>query len=156
MPTNLYGPGDNFDLQGSHVLPALMRKCHEAKAAGASAVSVWGSGTPLREFMHADDLASACVFLMERFDGDGPINVGTGEELSIRDLARLVAEVVGFTGRLEFDASKPDGTPRKVMDSGRLRGMGWRPAISLRDGVASTYQWYRASWSRAGVGTPGQ
>jgi GDP-L-fucose synthase len=142
MPTNLYGPGDNFDLQGSHVLPALMRKCHEAKLAGAPTVTVWGSGSPLREFMHADDLADACVFLMEHYDAPGPINVGTGEELTVRELALLVAEVVGYRGELVFDASKPDGTPRKLMDSGRLQGMGWKATVGLREGLAATYEWY--------------
>lgn len=145
MPTNLYGPGDNFDLQGSHVLPALMRKCHEAKVAGAPTVTVWGSGSPMREFMHADDLADACVFLMEHYDAPGPINVGTGDEVSIKALAELVADVVGYRGELVFDASKPDGTPRKLMDSSRLQRLGWKPSVALHDGLVATYAWFVAS-----------
>lgn len=142
MPTNLYGPGDNFDLNSSHVLPALIRKFHEAKASGVDEVVVWGSGKPLREFLHVDDLAAACLVLLERYDDDAPINVGTGEDLSIRALAELVGDVVGFDGRIVQDESKPDGTPRKLLDVSRLRALGWEPTIELRDGIASTYRWY--------------
>ncbi|GGS26119.1 GDP-L-fucose synthase family protein [Deinococcus knuensis] len=142
MPTNLYGPGDNFDLKGSHVLPALMRKMVEAKEAGAATVEIWGSGTPLREFLYVDDLADACLFLMEHVSEPGPINVGTGVDLTIRELAELIAEVVGFTGELAFDASKPDGTPRKLMDVSRLAGLGWSASTDLRTGVQQTYDWF--------------
>jgi GDP-L-fucose synthase len=142
MPTNLYGPGDNFDLQSSHVLPALMRKMVDAKQAGARVVQVWGSGRPLREFLYSEDLAEACLFLMEHFSEPGPLNVGTGEDLSIRDLAHLIAEVVGFRGELTFDASKPDGTPRKLMDVSRLARAGWKARTPLREGIAKTLQWY--------------
>jgi GDP-L-fucose synthase len=142
MPTNLYGPGDNFDLQNSHVLPALIRKFHEAKRRGDRAAVVWGSGTPLREFLHVDDLADACLFLMERYDSAEPVNVGWGQDISIRELAEIVRETIGFAGALDFDASKPDGTVRKLLDVSRLRGLGWTPQISLRAGIAATYQWY--------------
>jgi len=142
MPTNLYGSEDNFDLTSSHVLPALIRKAHEAKASGAAEMVVWGTGSPLREFLHVDDCADALVFLMQRYTGEAHVNVGFGEDISIGDLARLVAEVVRFEGRLSFDASKPDGTPRKLMDSGRLRALGWTPRIGLRDGVGQVYDWY--------------
>ncbi|WP_144012258.1 GDP-L-fucose synthase [Deinococcus sp. LM3] len=142
MPTNLYGPGDNFDLKGSHVLPALMRKMVEAKEAGAATVEVWGSGTPLREFLFVEDLADACLFLMEHVSEPGPINVGTGVDLTIRELAELIADVVGFTGELVFDASKPDGTPRKLMDVSRLAGLGWSARTDLRTGVQQTYDWF--------------
>ena len=142
MPTNLYGPGDNFDLKGSHVLPALMRKMVEAKEAGAATVEIWGSGTPLREFLYVEDLAQACLFLMEHVSEPGPINVGTGVDLTIRDLAELIADVVGFTGELVFDASKPDGTPRKLMDVSRLAGLGWKATTDLRSGVQQTYDWF--------------
>ncbi|MFW8627865.1 GDP-L-fucose synthase family protein [Deinococcus sp. ME38] len=142
MPTNLYGLGDNFDLRGSHVLPALMRKMVEAKEAGAATVEVWGSGTPLREFLFVEDLADACLFLMEHVSEPGPINVGTGVDLTIRELAELIADVVGFTGELVFDASKPDGTPRKLMDVSRLAGLGWSARTDLRSGVQQTYDWF--------------
>lgn len=142
MPTNLYGPGDNFDLATSHVVPALMRKAHEAKLAGEAELRVWGSGKPLRELMHADDLADACLFLLEHFDEPGPINVGTGEDLSIANLARMVADVVGFRGALWFDPSMPDGTPRKVLDVSRIKAMGWAPKVGLRDGLEMTYRWF--------------
>lgn len=145
MPTNLYGPGDNFDLQSSHVLPALMRKVHESRTSGAEAVTVWGTGTPRREFLHVDDLADACLFLMERYSSDGFVNVGWGEDVSIAELARLVCEVEGYRGRLEFDASKPDGTPRKLLDTTLINSLGWRPSIQLRDGISSTYDWYKAT-----------
>jgi GDP-L-fucose synthase len=142
MPTNLYGPGDNFDLQSSHVLPALMRKFHEAKVAGRGDVTIWGTGSPLREFLHVDDLASAAVYLMEHYDEPGIVNVGTGSDISIADLARLVQGVVGFSGSLVFDTTKPDGTPRKLLDVNRLIGLGWRASISLEEGIRSTYEWY--------------
>lgn len=138
MPTNLYGPGDNYDLQGSHVIPALIRKAVMARDSGADELLVWGSGTPLREFLHADDLADAVIFLLKNFSGSGPINVGSGTEISIGDLAALVADIVGFRGKLVFDSSKPDGTPRKLMDSSRLADMGWLPRIGLRDGLERT------------------
>ena len=142
MPTNVYGPGDNFDLASSHVLPALIRRFHEAKIAGADEVTLWGTGTPLREFIHADDLADACLTILDSYDRDEPINVGTGADLPIRELAATVAEVVGFPGRIAFDPSKPDGTPRKVLDVGRLRALGWIPTIPLADGIRSTYAWW--------------
>jgi GDP-L-fucose synthase len=142
MPTNLYGPGDNFDLKGSHVLPALIRKCHEARLRQAPSVEVWGTGTPRREFLHVDDLADACVYLMQHYEGESPINVGWGEDVSIAELARLVADTVGFRGALQFDSSKPDGTPRKLLDTSRLSALGWRPTITLEAGLASTYEWY--------------
>lgn len=142
MPTNLYGPGDNFDLQNSHVLPAMLRKFHEAKVSGAVAVTLWGSGSPMREFLHVDDLAAACLHLLEKYDDALPINVGTGTDLSIRRLAELVQEVVGFDGEIVWDTSKPDGTPKKQLDISRITELGWKPSISLRDGVTSTYQWY--------------
>jgi GDP-L-fucose synthase len=142
MPTNLYGPGDNFDLQSSHVLPALMRKFHDAKVEGRREVVIWGTGAPRREFLHVDDLADACAFIMERYDGDMHINVGTGEDLSIRELAGMVRDVVYPQAHLAFDASKPDGTPRKLLDVSRLHALGWRHRIELRAGIASTYQWF--------------
>ena len=144
MPTNLYGINDNFDLQGSHVLPALLRKFHEAKLRGDPRVECWGSGAPLREFLHADDLADACAFLLEHYSSEEPVNLGTGEELSIRALAELVGETVGFAGEIVWDASKPDGTPRKLTDVSRLHALGWHHRIPLREGLASTYAWYRA------------
>lgn len=142
MPCNLYGPHDNFDLETSHVLPALMRKFHEAKLRGASEVVVWGTGTPLREFLHVDDLAKGVVFCLDNYDEYEHINCGAGEDYAIRTIAQQLAAVVGFKGRLVFDATKPDGTPRKIMDSTRLRALGWRPSISLEDGLRSTYRWY--------------
>ncbi len=142
MPTNLYGPGDNFDLESSHVLPALMRKCHEAKCAHAPQVVVWGTGQPRREFLHVDDLADAAVFLMQHYDDEAIVNVGVGEDITIRELAETVAETVGFTGELNFDTSKPDGTPRKLLDVSRLFALGWRPQISLPEGLRQTYEWY--------------
>jgi GDP-L-fucose synthase len=144
MPTNLYGPGDNFDLENSHVLPALIRKFHEAKETGAASVEVWGTGTPRREFLHVDDLADACVYLMANYSSADIINVGWGKDISIAELAHLVAEVVGYEGELEFDPSKPDGTPRKLLDTQRLTDLGWLPSISLRDGIEDTYRWYRS------------
>jgi len=142
MPTNLYGPRDNFDLESSHVLPALIRKVHEAKAAGRRTVTLWGSGRPLREFLHVDDLADACVFLLGNDGGHSMVNVGSGHEVSILDLAREIASVAGFDGEFEFDASMPDGTPRKLMDSSRMRALGWAPAIDLTTGLRDTYQWF--------------
>jgi GDP-L-fucose synthase len=142
QPTNLYGPGDNFDLNTSHVLPALIRKAHEAKREDAAAMSVWGSGTPLREFLHVDDLADALVFLARNYSDESPVNVGSGVEISIRDLAQTVQHVVGFQGRLVFDASKPDGTPRKLADISKLDALGWHHSISLEKGLASTYDWF--------------
>jgi len=142
MPTNLYGPGDNFHPTNSHVLPGLMRRFHEAKEHGVSSVTVWGTGTPRREFLHVDDLARACLFLLENYDEPAPINVGVGVDHSIRELAELVADVVGYEGDLEFDTSKPDGAPRKLLDVSKLYGLGWRAEIGLVDGLAETYAWY--------------
>ena len=144
MPTNLYGPHDNFDLTSSHVLPALIRKFHEAKIAGTPSVTLWGSGTPLREFLHTDDLANACTHLLENYDDDAPINVGWGREISISDLAVLIAQIVGFEGQIHWDNSKPDGTPRKLLDTTKINSLGWEPSISLSDGIESTYEWYRS------------
>ena len=142
MPTNLYGPGDNFDLTSSHVLPALIRKFDEAKQSQASEVVVWGTGAPRREFLHVDDLASACVFLMESYSGSGIVNIGTGEDLPIAELAEMVSEVVGFKGRIAYDTTKPDGTPVKRLDVSRLAALGWQAKTKLRAGVESTYRWY--------------
>ena len=142
MPTNLYGPNDNFDLETSHVLAALLRKAHEAKTRKARELAVWGSGTPRREFLHVDDLASACLFLLEKYDSPEIINVGCGEDISIRELAELICDIVGFEGRLAWDDTKPDGTPRKLLDVTRLQNLGWRPTIPLRDGIAQTYEWF--------------
>lgn len=144
MPTNLYGPGDNFDLNSSHVLPALIRKAHEAKTSGAKTMTLWGSGTPMREFLHVDDCADACVFLMKRYSDAGHVNVGSGTDIAIIDLARLVCQVVGADVEIELDTGKPDGTPRKLMSNAKLAGMGWSPRIALRDGIASTYDWFLA------------
>ncbi|HEX8632026.1 MAG TPA: GDP-L-fucose synthase [Catenuloplanes sp.] len=144
MPTNLYGPGDNFDLETSHVLPALIRRFHEAASGGAPQVRLWGTGSPRREFLHVDDLARACVRLLERYDDPAPINVGTSHDVTIRELADTVARVVGYAGAIEWDSSKPDGTPRKLIDSSRLHRLGWRPRIDLADGIRSTYAWYRS------------
>jgi len=142
MPTNLYGSNDNFDLHTSHVLPALIRKVHEAKKDGAQEVSVWGSGTPRREFLHVDDLADACFFLLENYDSPEIVNIGCGEDVSIRELAETVCEVLGFEGSLVFDSSKPDGTPRKLMHVGRLLALGWKPRIGLKDGIRDAYDWF--------------
>ena len=142
MPTNLYGPGDNFSLENSHVLPALMRKFHEAKTSGAAEVVVWGTGSPRREFLYVDDLADAALFLMRNYSAGELVNVGCGEDLTILELAQTVAEVVGFQGRLRFDASKPDGTPRKLLDVSRLSALGWKAQVPLRDGLERTYRWY--------------
>jgi GDP-L-fucose synthase len=142
MPTNLYGPGDNFDLETSHVLPALIRKFHEAKNSGAPSVVVWGTGTPRREFLYVDDLADALCFLMERWDSEQIINIGAGEDLTIRELAGIVREVVGYSGEIVFDSSKPDGTPRKLLDVSRMTKLGWRPSVPLREGIEKTYRWF--------------
>lgn len=142
MPTNLYGPGDNFDLETSHVLPALIRRFHEARYSGAPAVTLWGSGSPRREFLHVDDLAAACVLLLERYDGDEPVNVGSGEDLTIRELASTVADVTSYQGLVEWDTAKPDGTPRKLLDVSRLASLGFEPQIPLRAGIATTYAWW--------------
>lgn len=142
MPTNLYGPNDNFHPENSHVLPALIRRFHEAKVTGAKEVVVWGTGSPLREFLHVDDLADAVMFLMDKYSDFPHVNVGSGNEVTIKNLAELVKEVVGFEGELKWDPTKPDGTPRKLMDSSKLANMGWKPKISLRDGLVGTYKWY--------------
>ena len=142
MPTNLYGPGDNFDLETSHVLPALIRRFHRAKLGDEQLVTNWGSGDPLREFLHVDDLARACLFLLENYDADAPINVGVGKDLSIRELAEEIANVVGYRGSIEWDTTKPDGTPRKLLDTSRITGLGWAPSIGLREGLESTYDWF--------------
>lgn len=142
MPTNLYGPGDNFDLTSSHVLPALMRKAHDAKLRGDAQITIWGTGTPRREFLHADDCADALVFLLQHYSGDIHVNVGSSEDLPIAELAQMVCDVVGFTGAIHRDTTKPDGTPRKLMSGDKLRSMGWAPRIGLRDGIAQTYGWF--------------
>lgn len=152
MPTNLYGPGDNFDLNTSHVMPALLRKFHDAHMAGAETVTVWGTGTPRREFLHVDDLADAAVHLMRTYDDGQIVNVGTGEDLSIRELAGMVRDVVGYEGEIVFDTSKPDGTPRKLLDVSRLRETGWAPRVPLREGIAETYAWYLEHHAAAPVG----
>ena len=144
MPTNLYGPNDNFDLTRSHVIPALMRKIHEADKAGRSVVEIWGSGAPRREFLHVDDLADACVFLLDRYEAPEPINIGSGEEVTIRQLAETIAEVIGYEGSFAFDVSKPDGAPRKLLDTARLGQLGWAPRIGLREGLADAYRHWRA------------
>lgn len=151
MPTNLYGPNDNFDLETSHVLPALLRKFHEAKVSGAPYVTIWGTGTPVREFLHVDDLAGACLYLMQTYDGSqGIVNVGTGNGVTIAELAILIKQVVGYQGELVYDKTKPDGTPVKVNDSSRIRNMGWEPKISLREGLESTYSWYVREYGSVG------
>ncbi len=142
MPTNLYGPGDNFDLASSHVLPALIRKAHEAKLAGDDSITIWGTGTPRREFLHVDDLARGCVFLLENYSDHEHVNLGSGTDLTINELAETVCKAVGFEGTIERDSSKPDGTPRKLMDGGKIAAMGWKPEIGLKDGIASAYKWF--------------
>ena len=142
MPTNLYGPGDNFSLQSSHVLPALIRKVHEAKLVGAQSIEIWGTGTPRREFLHVDDLADACLFLMQNYSDAMHVNVGSGQDIMISDLAVFVCDVIGFSGPISHDLTKPDGTPRKLLDSSKLQALGWSPTIGLREGIASTYKWY--------------
>lgn len=151
MPTNLYGPNDDFDLENSHVLPALVRKFHEAKEAGAPSVTVWGSGAPFREFLHVDDCAAACTFLMQNYDEPEIVNIGVGHDISILDLAHLIRDIVGFEGELRFDASKPDGTPRKLVDVTKITELGWRANIELRDGIAATYAWYREALQQGTV-----
>jgi GDP-L-fucose synthase len=142
MPTNLYGPNDNYDLVSSHVLPALLRKAHEAKTKGERKLEVWGSGEPLREFLHVDDLATACIFLLEKYDSPEIVNVGCGQDISIRELAELICEVVGFEGDLAWDTTKPDGTPRKLLDVSKIHALGWRHTIALREGIERTYEWF--------------
>src|SRR5438309_2907049 len=145
MPTNLYGPNDNFDLETSHVLAALMRKAHEAKTRNDQKLVVWGTGKPRREFLHVDDLASACLLLLEKYDSPEIINVGCGEDISIRELAELICDVIGFDGELAWDTTKPEGTPRKLLDVSKIRALGWKPAVPLRDGIVRTYDWFRAN-----------
>jgi GDP-L-fucose synthase len=149
MPTNLYGPGDNFDLQNSHVLPALIRRFHEAAVRGDASVTVWGSGTPRREFLHVDDLADAVLYLLQAYDAEPMVNIGWGHDVTIRELAELVMSVIGYNGRLIFDPTKPDGTPRKLLDVSRLTGLGWQPRIPLRDGIGRTYAWFTEHFSEA-------
>jgi GDP-L-fucose synthase len=148
MPTNLYGPNDNFDLESSHVLAALLRKAHEAKTRGDKTLEVWGTGEARREFLHVDDLAAACLLLLEKYNSPEIINIGCGEDITIRELAELISDVVGFNGELVWDKTKPDGTPRKLLDVTRIRALGWRPAIPLRQGIAQTYQWFLANGIR--------
>jgi GDP-L-fucose synthase len=143
MPTNLYGPGDNFDLQNSHVLPALIRKFHEAKLRNDKNVEIWGTGTPRREFLHVEDLADAVLFLLQNYDAEPIVNIGWGEDLTIRELSEIIMSAIGYSGSLTFDHSKPDGTPRKLLDVSRLHGLGWHPRISLRAGIESTYAWFK-------------
>ncbi len=143
MPTNLYGPGDNFDLQNSHVLPALIRKFIEAAGSNAPNVTIWGTGSPKREFLYVDDMADACVFLMRNYDSPEIVNIGTGKDISIKELAEMIREEVGYTGELVFDSSKPDGTPRKLLDVSKLTALGWKPKVSLRDGIRATIDWYK-------------
>jgi GDP-L-fucose synthase len=142
MPTNMFGPGDNFDLENSHVLPALIRKIHDAKTLGSQSVTLWGTGTPKREFLHADDLGSACLFLLENYDGEVALNVGVGQDVSIAELAEIIRSIVGFEGNVKWDSSKPDGTPRKLLDVSRLTELGWKPRMNLEEGIRSTYEWY--------------
>ena len=149
MPTNLYGPHDNYDLHNSHVLPAFIRKVHEAKKSGAKSITVWGTGTPRREFLHTTDLAEACLFLLEHYDEPDLINIGCGEDVTIRELAETVCDVLGFDGKLEFDTSKPDGTPRKLLDISKIKSLGWSPRISLREGIADAYRWFCDNYSEA-------
>jgi GDP-L-fucose synthase len=147
MPTNLYGPNDNYDLNNSHVLPAMIRKFHEAKINGHTPVQLWGTGTPMREFLHVDDLASACLFLMERYDEDQFVNVGSGTDIAIKKLAEIIAEVVGFKGEILWDTSKPDGTPKKLMDVSKMEKLGWKASISLQEGIESVYQIFQKEHS---------
>lgn len=143
MPTNMYGPGDNFDLENSHVLPALIRKFHDAKVQGKASVTLWGTGLPMREFLHADDLGRACVYLIENYNDEVAINVGVGEDIAIKQLAELIRGIVGFQGDIVWDSTKPDGTPRKLLDVSRITALGWKPEISLEDGIRSTYKWFK-------------
>lgn len=146
MPTNLYGPNDNFDLETSHVLPALIRKFHEAKINNKPYVEVWGTGTPRREFLHVDDLADAVIYLMNNYDENEPLNIGTGKDITIKELAELIKEIVGYEGEIKFDTTKPDGTPRKLLDVSRLHATGWKHKIELREGIQSTYEWFKENW----------
>ena len=146
MPTNLYGPNDNFDLETSHALAALLRKAHEAKTRNEKKLIVWGTGEPRREFLHVDDLAAACLLLLEKYDSPEIINIGSGEDVTIRELAELICDVVGFEGELAWDKTKPDGTPRKLLDVNKIRALGWQPTIPLRKGIAQTYEWFLANW----------
>ncbi|MFD1884598.1 GDP-L-fucose synthase family protein [Paenibacillus wenxiniae] len=145
MPTNMYGPNDNFDLKTSHVLPALVRKIHEAKESGAATVEIWGTGTPKREFLHSDDLADACIFLMNNYEGNEIVNVGVGEDIAIKDLALMIKDIVGFQGELVFNSSVPDGTPRKLVDTTKINGLGWKASIPLEEGIRAVYEDYRSS-----------
>ena len=147
MPTNLYGPNDNFDLMSSHVLPALIRKFHEAKINGSDTLNLWGSGTPLREFMHTDDLANACHFLLENYNDEAPINIGWGKDLTIRHLAGIISEIVEYEGKIGWDSAHPDGTKRKVLDTTLINSLGWKPDIELREGISSTYEWFKEHWA---------
>ena len=149
MPTNLYGPNDNFDLNNSHVLPALIRKFHEAKKKDEDVVEIWGSGKPMREFLHVDDLADACVFLMDIYDSEEIINIGTGKDISINQLAELIAEIVGFQGKIVYDSSKPDGTPKKLLDTKKINALGWWPSTPLSRGITATYNWYKEVLKRS-------
>jgi len=149
MPTNLYGPHDNYDLHNSHVLPAFIRKVHEAKKSGAKSITVWGTGTPRREFLHTTDLAEACLFLLQHYDEPDMVNIGCGEDVTIRELAETVCDVLGFDGTLEFDTSKPDGTPRKLLDISKIKSLGWSPKISLRDGITDAYRWFCENYKEA-------
>jgi len=149
MPTNLYGPGDNFDLETSHVLPAILRKFHDARTQGAREVVLWGTGSPRREFLHVDDLASAAIYLMANYDDEQIVNVGVGKDITIRELAEMIREITGYEGNIVFDPSRPDGTPRKILDVSRLTGLGWEPSITLREGIEKTYQWYLAETATA-------
>jgi GDP-L-fucose synthase len=153
MPTNMYGPGDNFDLENSHVLPALIRKFHEAKKRGDTEVTLWGSGSPKREFLHADDLGSACLFLLENYNSASPINVGVGRDIPISELANLIQEIVGYLGKIVWDSSKPDGTPQKLLDVSRINQLGWESSIDLKHGLEETYKWYVESHSGQDAGT---
>ena len=146
MPTNLYGPNDNFDLETSHVLPALIRKFHEAKIDNKPYVEVWGTGTPRREFLHVDDLADAVIYLMNNYDENEPLNIGTGKDITIKELAGLIKEIVGYEGEIKFDTTKPDGTPRKLLDVSRLHNAGWEHKITLREGIENTYEWFKEKW----------
>lgn len=145
MPTNMYGPGDNFDLENSHVLPALIRKFHDAKTQGKSSVTLWGTGSPKREFLHSDDLAHACIYLLEHYDDEVAINVGVSEDMAISDLANLIKEIVGFQGNIVWDSTKPDGTPRKLLEVSLITALGWKPEVSLEDGIRSTYEWFKSN-----------
>ena len=148
MPTNLYGPHDRFDAESSHVLPALLRRFYEAKLTGAESVTVWGSGSPRRDFLHADDLAAACLALLRGYSGEMPVNIGSGGDIAIRDLAQLIAAVVGYRGAINFDPSRPDGTPEKRLDISRIAALGWHPSIDLHRGIEDTYRWYRENCAR--------